>query len=824
MKSLPTGPFLMGAVDYQEAGWRPLPLPAGKKHAPPTDWTGSTKKHSAEMPDRRQLALWAEEYPQGNLAISPPKHVLGIDVDAYGDKAGAATFVAALEAWGELPPTWVSTSRPEPDIGSRHLGVMSGIRWYRIPEGLAWPGKLPQGGGVELIRWDHRYAVVAPSTNPHAGGAEYVWVTPDGEVAVDEFPAPEDLPTLPDRWVEGLTSGRPWVERSEVDMDPAEVQTWIEDRGDFKPCAVMDRTLRKHLDLLRHAGPDGGAHDQMLNAVWAVVGDSAAGHKGLIKALTRLRAAFKEASKDRRSPAEFASEWQRAKTGAVQKVAAEGDAEDEDGCELDETSRAPRERKRTSGTDVYPRNDSGNAKRFATRYRDSVRWVAAYDAWFIWSDRLNVWVLDRDGEAMRMAMETAAAIKEETKFVPEEDPDAAKERKAILSFASASANESKLKAMLNVARSLKGMSVTADALDARRDLLVCPNGTLELADSQVRLRPSKLEDYNTISSGTRYVEGAQLPEWNKFLERFQPDIEIREWLQKLAGYTLLGWNPKRLMAVAFGPTSTGKTTFAMALKAALGGYASTTTMTVFRDNQDERPRPDLVKVLTKRFIFAEEASASWHLHPDQIKRLTGGAEISARVPYAKEYMDIVPSFMPWLLTNHAPTIEGADAALWRRIVVVPFDVQIPANEEDDSFQRLLESDAGREAILAWAVAGYQMYLDDPDSLTYVPAGAIEAGRRFRAEVSDFASAMEDLCEYGEPADYRVEPGQLYQAYVVWCDNHSIKEKDRMSQTKFGREINGLGFAKKQMKIDGTPTWFRLGLRLRPGWVKAATGG
>jgi putative DNA primase/helicase len=246
-------------------------------------------------------------------------------------------------------------------------------------------------------------------------------------------------------------------------------------------------------------------------------------------------------------------------------------------------------------------------------------------------------------------------------------------------------------------------------------------------------------------------------------------------------------------------------------------------MTVFRDNQDERPRPDLVKVLTKRFVYAEEASSSWKLHPDQIKRITGGAPISARVPYAKEYMDIVPSFTPWLLTNHAPTIEGADAALWRRIIVIPFEVQIPEREEDPAFEDVLESEAGRQAVLAWLVAGYQMWLDDPDRISYVPAGAEAAGRRFRAEVSDFASAMEELCEYGEPDAYRVTATQLHQAYTLWCDNNMIKEKDRISLQKMGKELKGLGYARKQVKIEGQPTWFLTGLRLRNGWVKVASG-
>jgi putative DNA primase/helicase len=242
-------------------------------------------------------------------------------------------------------------------------------------------------------------------------------------------------------------------------------------------------------------------------------------------------------------------------------------------------------------------------------------------------------------------------------------------------------------------------------------------------------------------------------------------------------------------------------------------------MTVFRDNQDERPRPDLVKVLPKRLIYAEEASRSWHLHPDQIKRITGGAPISARVPYAKEYMEVRPAFTPWLMTNHAPTIEGADAALWRRIVVVPFDVQIPANEEDDAFTELLESAECREAVLSWAVQGYRMYLGDPDSLTYAPAGALAAAQRFRSEVSDFATAIDVLCEFGEPADYRTIPSQLYAAYLVWCNEYNIAERDRLSGTKFGKELGGLGYEKKAYKIDGKPVWHRTGLRLREGWVK-----
>lgn len=806
---MPSGPFHVASKAYLDSGWRPLPLPARKKSSPPSEWTGGGKPYSGKRPSISHLARWAVEYPQGNIAISPPKNVIGIDVDMYDGKEGRSTFEGAIAAWGELPASWMSTSREDG----------SGIRFYRIPEGLAWPGKLPQGGGVELIRWDHRYAVVEPSIHPE--GREYFWLTPGGNRS-EELPEPDDLPVLPEAWVEGLTSGKKWEARGEADLDPAEVQTWIEDRGDHAICKVMDRTLRNHLQELRLAGSNIGekaAHDAMTEGVWALVGDSALGHAGLIKALTRFRAAFMEAMRLRsnRSDAEARSEWTRAKSGAVRKVVAEGEPEDEDPCELSETSRAPKERKRVGAVDVWERTDTGNAHRFASRYRNSVRYCAAFAAWFIWSDRDNVWSLDRDGEITRMAMETVSQIRQEAAY--EEEPKA---KNAILKFANSSASAAKLSAMVALARDLRGMSVDGAELDARRDLLVCPNGTLELEGAAgVRLRPSRLEDYNTASTGTPYVAGALSPEWEKFLDRFQPDREIRDWLQKLAGYSLLGRNPKRLMVIAMGDTSTGKTTFAKLVSGALGSYASGTTMTVFRDNQDERPRADLVRVLNRRFVFAEEASASWHLHPDQVKRITGGATIQARVPYAKDYLDVVPAFTPWLFTNAAPTIEGADAALWRRIVVVPFDIQIPANEEDDRFVALMETAEGRTAILAWLVEGYKAYLAEPDSLTYVPAGAVAAGRRLRAEVSDFASALEELCEYGEPEDYWVVPGQLYTAYVQWCDDHSVKERDRLSGTKFGREVGGLGFKRVSMRVDGKPMYVRCGLRLKPEWAKVS---
>lgn len=812
LRSVPDAPtpYAFAAGAYFNAGWSPLPLPPGEKSSPPVGYTGQKGRPAEAF----QVERWIERKADGNVALRIPPTLIGIDVDNYGDKAGKATLEAAEETWGPLPPTWKTTSRTD--------GV-SGIRLYRIPEGLAWPGKLPQGGGVELCRWDHRYVIVAPSIHDETG-EQYHWFSPSGDRTTAaaseggewEFPALEELPELPKSWVEGLTAGKTWVEREEEDLDPKEVQAWILDRPDGALCEKMQRTLDMWMSKISAAGEDGGAHDGARDAAWALLRDAAAGHSGLQLALRKVMLAHKEALRLRR-PEKAASEWASIKARGVRKVAAEGPTDDDDPCVLGEVSRAPSRRNRGSEGMDFERNDIGNGQRFALQWRDQVRWVPAYDQWLVWRDK--TWEPDEDQEVMRMAIKTVREMKREAEYIEEE-----KEKSVFLKFVASSSNEPRLHSMLRMAKSNKGITMPAERFNANRQQLVCANGTLllplEFSGETVRRIPSIQEHYNTIQTGTEWHDGAEMPEWDKFLERFQPDPEVRAWLQKLAGYSLLGANPRRLMVAALGDTSTGKSTFAEAVAGALGAYGGSANMTIFRDNQDDRARPDILRVMPMRFIYAEEASRSWHLHPDQIKRITGGTPLTARGMRSNIYVDQVPAFTPWLVTNHAPTIEGADAALWRRLVVVPFDVQIPKAEEDARFAGRLASEEGRAAILAWLVAGYRAYLADPDSLQVIPAGAMVANAKFRAEVSDLAVFINDVCEVGakEDPEYRAGPEDLYQTYRAWCESNGVQGRDIMSGTKFGREVSG-EWPKVKVKVDGKGIWVRKGIRIRPDWNK-----
>lgn len=801
---MPT-PYQAAARDYFEAGWSPLPLPAASKSPVPIGFTGASGRYVTE----EQLDEWLKEgakasagklsFKPSNVALRLPRNVLGVDVDAYGEKAGEATLAAAEEEWGPLPRTWVSTSR---DDG------LSGIRFFRIPEGLAWPGQLPQGLGVELLRWDHRFAIVAPSIHDLTR-ARYQWWEEfkDGTLfESDSFPEVVDLPALPKKWVAGLTKGEKWKERSvDEGMDAGDLRSWLSARNSpDTPCAAMRKTTTDYARTLRKSGDDGGAHDAARDAAWAVLGDAAAGHSGVSKALGELRQIFLKAVGARRADAGAArAEWARIVLRGAAKISAEGEPESADPCE---SIGALKKASGRRGLSWAPLDELGNANRLVETMAGRARWVEAWNSWVVWDDLDRIWRIDEDRQVERWAVKAIAEIEEEIKHVTDE-----KAVKAYKAHMKASLNIGKQKAMIEMARARRGIIVPASTFDSRPELLGVGNGVVELLDSGARLRPATQNDYLTLRSATNYVPGAKHALWSGFLRKFLPDIEIRSWLQKLVGYSLLGDNPARLLIFVVGTTSTGKTTFAEALRESLGSLAGPIPASVFRDNADDKPRPDLLDALPKRLVISEELSAAQHLHTDQIKRLTGGSLISARGMRSNRYAHAQPAFTPWLVTNAVPTITGADVALYRRLIVVPFEVHMPPDKEDPNYRKRLMRD-GREAILAWAVEGYDKYVRDPRSLTRIPAGALQAFADVRDDMSELDVFIAERCVRTPEA--RIVPKELYNEYVMWCEENNINNRDRVSGTKFGRELTAKGFYKKQAKIDGHGVWFRVGIALR----------
>lgn len=301
-------PYGQAALTYWAAGWRGV-LPVGngpeQKSPVPIGYTGA----HADDPSRADVQAWLDG-PEAarNIGLRLPPGVLGLDVDAYGEKRGGQTLDALVERWGPLPPTWVTSARDD--------GI-SGIRLFRVPAELGgrhWPGEA--GPNIEIIQTGHRYAVVWPSVNPDAAGAMYRWrmeIVGGPPVCSPHVPTPDELPWLPAAWVDGLALTGETAQKS--DMALGDLADWWRTLADGPPCGAVLKVL---------AGVDwaaGSRHETARDAARALAAYGGEGHPGAVGALRELERGFVRAvGADRGSDAARA-EWARLLVGAVRLAA-----------------------------------------------------------------------------------------------------------------------------------------------------------------------------------------------------------------------------------------------------------------------------------------------------------------------------------------------------------------------------------------------------------------------------------------------------------------------------------------------------------------------
>lgn len=306
-----SGPYATAAQTYWQSGWRGvLPLPARAKKDPPRGFTGA----GGVDPSFPDVYAWTEGREGiGNIALRLPIDVIGIDVDAYDGKAGAATIDAAEAAYGKLPPTWRTTSRDD--------GV-SGIRLYRVPPGMEWA---QIGPGIETIQRRHRYAVVWPSLHPE--GRTYRWIDPSGVVST-VIPHLDDLPSLPQTWVDAYVKGDA-ADVPRNSMPSARAASWLAGlTGSMaEPCRRMKESATS--DGLALGRAEASAHDLGCQATARLVRLAAEGHSGVMVVMPTLHKAFIDNVTNARrhgstrSPLEAEAEWRDLLVSAVNLVSAD---------------------------------------------------------------------------------------------------------------------------------------------------------------------------------------------------------------------------------------------------------------------------------------------------------------------------------------------------------------------------------------------------------------------------------------------------------------------------------------------------------------------
>ncbi len=413
--------------------------------------------------------------------------------------------------------------------------------------------------------------------------------------------------------------------------------------------------------------------------------------------------------------------------------------------------------------DVH-RGQARIAYRLANRYGGKMLHVAGI-GWHAWDG--TRFVADDRGEAIRNVLgELRSALAESL-----DDKDL---RSDVRKCESASG----VIGVLSIAAALDPFAATVDDLDADPYLLNVANGTLDLRTGELHPHAPS-ERITKITKGAHTEARSEV--WEGFLERILPDEAVRGYVQRLVGVGLLGAVREHVLTIFTGTGANGKSVIDKALRYALGDYAIAAEPDLFMAREGAHPTGEM-DLLGARWVAVSESDKDRRLAEATMKRLTGGDSIRAR-KMRQDFIEFTPSHTPILITNHLPKVRGDDPAIWRRIRVVPFDVTIPAAEQDPELSERLELDA--DAILSWAVQGWQDYsergLDEP--------AAVRAATDEYQRDSDALSRFISECCVISPAVKSIT-GQLFEEWEKW---RVADGAEQISLKAFGLALTNKGY-------------------------------
>ncbi|MCW2929890.1 MAG: primase [Actinomycetia bacterium] len=422
-----------------------------------------------------------------------------------------------------------------------------------------------------------------------------------------------------------------------------------------------------------------------------------------------------------------------------------------------------------------PRTEFGLADRMADWFGDSLRWCADLATWMRYQN--GVWHTDVK-DAGEWHAQMMLRMLESTEALSYDDDPEFDRKDGVTEVPSARARflewlskQQTRKAVSSAARLATGvplMRMSQSSFDADPGVLNVRNGVIELATG--RLRPHDPEYRMTLQAAASYDPGARCPQWEEFLERVQPDPAIRAYLQRVAGYCATGLTTEQVFFLLTGSGANGKSVFQNVLLHILGSYGQTVPVdTLMASSVDGRIPNDVARMSGKRMMAASETKAGKSLDEARMKQLTGGDTVAARHMRA-EWFEFEVVGKIWLTSNHLPRLSD-DAATWRRIHLITWDVVIPEEERDGFLQQRLiaEESAG---ILRWLADGARAWYADG---LQPPQAVFDARAAYQKDEDVVGQFVNECCDVVDPVKGALgrDVRSIYHAYKAWATDQGL---------------------------------------------------
>jgi len=340
-----------------------------------------------------------------------------------------------------------------------------------------------------------------------------------------------------------------------------------------------------------------------------------------------------------------------------------------------------------------------------------------------------------------------------------------------------------------------------------RNLLAVANGILDLDQHPPIMEPLSPRWFSAVGLPYEYRAGAECPRWHRFLERnLAGDQQVIRFLAEWIGYCLTAGTRLQKFLLLQGAGRNGKGVFSAVLEAVLG---SENVSHVGLDRIGEKF--SLVQTYGKLANIAGDSGEIDRVAEGILKSWTGGDRMQFERKF-KGAFSSTPTAKLIVATNQLPTIRDRSMGVWRRLILLPWTVQIPHHEVDPALTdaRWWAEQGELPGILQWALEGRHRlgqrgYFEEPDICA-------EARRGYEIENNPARLFLHE--------HYRADPDgfavvrAVYQQYKVWCSETGHSRP--LAANKFAGEVYrhfGLDpkIARGRITVAGQRLWCYVGI-------------
>jgi putative DNA primase/helicase len=440
---------------------------------------------------------------------------------------------------------------------------------------------------------------------------------------------------------------------------------------------------------------------------------------------------------------------------------------------------------------TYTLDEVGNAERLYDLVAGDYHYVFEEREVYCWTGQQ--WRRDYDSSILREAISMS-----------EEMALKAGDSKVLAKWATTSRSQKTLNATVNLLKCQSGFTISTNDMNQQRHLLNVRNGEINLHSGEF----GKHDRGHLITQlfDVVFDPEATCPNFEKFMVEALPSEEMRCYIQRALGYSLLGDADQRSIFLVHGPSGTGKSTLLETIRAIMGDYAATAPAGTFRSpGRDKAPTNDLHQLRGTRFVTTSETAEFSSFDEELLKRISGYDNIRSRALY-QEHLEWQPEFTLWIATNHPPKFNSDDDAIWRRVKLIPFTTIFLGEGHVAGYARKVLMPE-RSGILNWLLDGLKAFqahgLGEPQEIASL-------AKEQRLQSDSVARFIDDRVEDGVLMlrdDTWIRRSELHTMYAEWSRFNGERP---LTNRRFINRLTTCYPDLEQKRIQGHHVWAGIG--------------